>query len=100
MGYTSSFVMGMDYGGSQYLGGCRITPTDSRPCFSSDLSLPPLTPTLSHGGERENEVKNDYIEVRLVKWLEETFCDPIKVDGFARSHQRAPCGAPKSMTGR
>jgi hypothetical protein len=22
-----------------------------------------------------------------------------KVDGFVKSHQRAPCGAPKSMTG-
>jgi hypothetical protein len=23
----------------------------------------------------------------------------FKVDGFVKSHQRAPCGAPKSMTG-
>ncbi len=26
------------------------------------VKLSPLTPTLSHGGERENEVKSDYIK--------------------------------------
>ena len=25
------------------------------------------------------------------------FYEVIKLDGFAKSHQRAPCGAPKSM---
>jgi len=81
MGYTSSFVMGMDYGGSQYLGGCRITPTDSRPCFSSDLSLPPLTPTLSHGGERENkeiglsEVQNNGVGFPQLKDFFSVLCE-------------------------
>ena len=28
-------------------------------------------------GERENEMKNDYIEPRLTKWLEEVFCEVI-----------------------
>jgi hypothetical protein len=40
----------------------------------------PLTPTLSHDGERENEVKGDYIEPRLVKWHEETFSEVINED--------------------
>ena len=31
---------------------------------------------------------------------EETFYKVIKVDDFAKSHQRAPCGAPESMTGK
>ena len=36
---------------------------------------------------------------RGAKSHEWTFCDPIKVDDFAKSHQRAPGGAPESMTG-
>jgi len=49
-----------------------------------EVKLFPLTPTLSHGGERENEVKSDYIEPRLAKWLEETFSEVIFVDGPLR----------------
>jgi hypothetical protein len=36
---------------------------------------------------------------RGAKSHEWTFCDPIKVDGFSKSHQRALGGAPRSMTG-
>jgi hypothetical protein len=31
------------------------------------VKLSPLTPTLSREGERENEVKNDYIKTALQK---------------------------------
>jgi len=31
------------------------------------VKLSPLTPTLSHDGERENKVKNDYTEPRPTK---------------------------------
>ena len=53
----------------------------------------PLTPTLSLGGERENRVKNDHIEPRLVKWLEETFYEVIKVTMVA-PHPPAVSSAP------
>jgi len=44
------------------------------------VKFSPLTPTLSHGGERENEVKSDYFEFRHVKWHEETFSEVINED--------------------
>ncbi len=47
------------------------------------VKLCPLTPTLSHDGERENEVKGNYIGPRLAKrlpeTLKETFCEVIKI---------------------
>ncbi|MDT8367433.1 MAG: hypothetical protein RRA15_13285, partial [bacterium] len=37
------------------------------------------------------------VERKVPDW---TFCDSIKFDGFAKSHQRTPRGVPKSMTSR
>jgi hypothetical protein len=46
------------------------------------VKLIPLTPTLSHGGERENEVKSDYLSPSLTKWLPETLKETFCMDIF------------------